>query len=197
MKKLQIRLIETDSLDEGNNYYLYEVETDTEHYYIARSDEDIKNTDSDTLDYSNKYTMKSKSDFTDRELEIAKYLFNFLWDSSNGTNTEVEKDIYEEDGFEEEEIMNFVDKFNKEQPNDVLDAYEDGGVEIYWDYFSCFDMNSFSPWEKTYTVQVITTFRKEYQVKADSPEQAKKIVEEDLDDATDTDDIDTEIEVYH
>lgn len=144
METLKIRLIEEDSLDEQNHYYLYEVETDTEHYYVTSSDEDIKKNKGMT-DLINGYNQMCKDDFTEREWEIAQYLFSFLWDSSNGTNTEVESDIYEEDGFNQDEVINFVEKFNKEQPREVLDVYEDGGVEIYWDYFSCFDLTKSHP----------------------------------------------------
>ena len=144
--KLQIKLLETDSLDEKNNYYLYEVESDQFHYYVARSDEDFDEMDVDTKDYSNKYAMLDRKDFTDREWEIAKYLFLFLWDSSNGTNTEVERDIYEEDGFSRREMEKFIHKFAFDEAG-VLDEYSDGGVEIYWSYFSCFNMLTCNPWE--------------------------------------------------
>lgn len=147
--KLQIKLLETDSLNENNNYYLYEVETDSEHYYIARSDEDI-NKNAGYIDLTNGYSscaLMLKNLLTGRDLEIAKYLFLFLWDSGNGTNTCAEQDVYEYDGFTREEMENFVDKYGFGKLGlGVLDFYEEGGVEIFWDYFSCFDMNWFNPW---------------------------------------------------
>lgn len=49
---------------------------------------------------------------------------------------------------------------------------------------------------KTYKVLVTTTFRKWYEIEAESEEEARTEVEEDLlDDAIDTDDIDTLIEI--
>lgn len=144
--KLQIRTVDTDSLDEKNNYYLYEVIGDTVHYLVARSDEELNEEDQDTRDYSNKYEMYNREEFDDREWEIAKYLFMFLWDSDNGTNTEVERDIYEDDGFTQEELEQFISKFQFDNAG-VLDMYEDGGVEIYWDYFSMFNLMSCNPWE--------------------------------------------------
>lgn len=48
--------------------------------------------------------------------------------------------------------------------------------------------------DKTYIVRVTTTFVKEYEVEASSAEEAKEIVEEDLDDAIDTEP-DTDVEV--
>lgn len=51
--------------------------------------------------------------------------------------------------------------------------------------------------KKVYTVKVITVFRKDFQIEAESPDDARVQAEKDyLDDAIDTDDIDTEIEVY-
>ena len=144
--KLQIRLIETDSLEENNNCYLYEVEGDNFRYYVAIDDEEFNAMDTDTKDYSNKFYMRKREEFTDREWEIAKYLFLFLWDSSNGTNTCVEKEFYEDDEFTQEEMADFISKFQFDDAG-VLDMYEDGGVEIYWSYFSCFDMISCNPWE--------------------------------------------------
>ena len=142
---LNIKLIETDSLNEKNNYYLYEVETDNEHYYVSTSDEEIKDHNSE-ISLINNYTMLGREDFTDREWEIAKYLFSFLWDSSNGTNTCVDKDYYEEDEFTQDEMEKFVDKVNK-LGNDGLEIYEDGGVEIYWAFFSMFDLKKCNPFE--------------------------------------------------
>lgn len=147
MEKLKITLIDTDDMNEDNHYYLYEIKSDHAHYYICTSDEELnENAIPGEVDYSNEYRMHKREDFTDREWEIAKYLFNFLWDSSNGTNTCVEEEIYQEDGFNREEIFNFIDKFNFERLG-VLDTYEEGGVEIYWAYFSCFDLNSCNFWE--------------------------------------------------
>ena len=144
--KLTITLIMVDDLDKDNRYYMYEIEGDNIHYIVTRSDEDLNNEDQDTKDYSNKYYMHKREDFTDREWEIAKYLFMFLWDSDNGTNTCVEKDIYEDDGFTKKEIENFMDNFQFDQEG-VLDMYSDGGFEIYADFLSCFDLTSCNPWE--------------------------------------------------
>ena len=144
--RLQIRLVEVDDLNEKNKYYLYEVIGDTVHYLVSRSDEELNEEDQDTRDYSNKYEMYDREEFTDREWEIAKYLFMFLWDSSNGTNTCVEKDIYEEDGFTQKEFEQFIHKFQFDEAG-VLDEYSDGGIEIYWDYFSMFNLMSCNPWE--------------------------------------------------
>lgn len=44
---------------------------------------------------------------------------------------------------------------------------------------------------------IVTTFRKHVEVEADTLEKAWDEVEDDLDDATDTLDFDTEIEVEH
>lgn len=149
MEKLKITLVDTDSLNEDNHYYLYEVESSHAHYYMSTSDEELnENPTRGEVDYSNEYEMHNREDFTDREWEIAKYLFNFLWDSDNGTNTCVEPDIYEEDGFNKEEIFDFIDKYHFEELG-VLDTYEDGGVEIYWAYFSCFNLKTCDFWEDT------------------------------------------------
>lgn len=144
---MKTTLIETDDLDSENKYYLYEVETETQHYYIATSDEEIEKNHGN-ISFVNEYRMLKREKFTDRQWEIAKYLFMFLWDSSNGTNTCAESDIYEEDGFTKEEMEEFVERFNAKQKNEVLGYYDDThGVEIYWDFFSCFDMNLCNPFE--------------------------------------------------
>lgn len=145
---MKTTLIETDDLDSENKYYLYEVETETQHYYIATSDEEIEKNHGN-ISFVNEYRMLKREEFTDRQWEIAKNLFMFLWDSSNGTNTCVDSEIYEEDGFTKEEMEEFVEWFNAKQKNEVLDYYYEDtyGVEIYWDFFSCFDMNSCNPWE--------------------------------------------------
>lgn len=143
MAKNYIRLVEVDALDKDNPYYLYEVITDNAHYYVTRSEEDFSYQLAGSRDYSNDYLMYKREDFTNREWEIAKYLFFFLWDSSNGTNTSCSQDIYEGDGFTYEEMKAFFDKFEFENEGVLeLDAYEEGAVEIYWDYFSCFDLST-------------------------------------------------------
>ena len=113
---------------------------------MSTSDEEIKN-NGGKINFANEYRMLKREGFNSRQWEIAKYLFMFLWDSSNGTNTCAESDIYEDDGFTKEEMEDFVSWFNSKQESEVLDFYEDGGVEIYWAYFSCFDINSCNPWE--------------------------------------------------
>lgn len=138
--KLTITFIATDDMDEKNPYYLYKVESDEFAYYVCITKEET-DLGYGYTDYSNKYEMYNRSDFTDREWETAKYLFHFLWDSDNGTNTCVEKDIYEEDGFEESDFIALLEKFHFADKG-VLDLYEDGGVEIYWDYFSCFNLKT-------------------------------------------------------
>ena len=145
---MKTTLIETDDLDSENNYYLYEVEDENKHYYFSTSDEEIiKN--GGKINFANEYNMLKREDFTDRQWEIAKYLFFFLWDSSNGTNTCADPDIYEEDGFTREEMEEFVKWFNDKQPNEVLDFYyeDNEGVEIFWAYFSCFDLTKCNPFE--------------------------------------------------
>lgn len=131
--KLTITYIANDE-----DCYLYEVDSDNFNYYVARYKEE---TDLGEADYSNKYFMHNRSDFTDREWEIADLLFNFLWTSENGTNTCMDKDWYEEDGFSKEEIAHFIYKYQFDDAG-VLEMYEDGGVEIYWDYFSCFNLKT-------------------------------------------------------
>jgi hypothetical protein len=101
--------------------------------------------------------MLKREDFTDRQWEIAKYLFFFLWNSDNGANTCADPDIYEEDGFTREEMEEFVKWFNEKQPNEVLDFYyeDNEGVEIFWAYFSCFDLTKCNPFEDyTYDKEV-------------------------------------------
>lgn len=136
--KLTITFIATDDMDEKNPYHLYEVESDNFAYYVCVTKEEIG---LGYADYSNKYEMYNRSDFTDREWEIAKYLFHFLWNSDNGTNTCVERDIYEEDGFDPAEIKQFINDFHFEDAG-VLEFYDDNGVEIYWDYFSFFNLKT-------------------------------------------------------
>lgn len=142
--KLQVRLIE---VDDGVDAYLYEIEGDNIHYIISRSEDELNEQDQDTWDYSNKYEMINREEFKNREWEIAKYLFTFLWYSENGTNTCVEQDIYEDDGFTREELEQFIHKFQFDEAG-VLEMYEDGGVEIYWDYFSMFNLTTCNPWEE-------------------------------------------------
>lgn len=158
---MKTTLIETDDLDSENKYYLYEVENEDKSYYISTSDEEIKKNNG-KIDFNNHYNMLKREDFTDRQWEIAKYLFTFLWDSSNGTNTCAEPDIYEEDGFTREEMEEFVEWFNGKQPNEVLDFYyeDNDGVEIFWAYFSCFDMSSCNPWEvmETESKRILVVF---------------------------------------
>lgn len=144
--KLIIKLIDIDDSDRMNKYYLYEVESDDFQYYVSRSDEELNNTDEDTFNYTNEFLMFDRDDLTNREWEIAKYLFIFLWDSDNGTNTCVDKEIYEEDGFSEDEIAAFIEQYHLEEIG-VLELYEDGGVEIYWSYFSCFNLKTCNFWE--------------------------------------------------
>lgn len=145
---MKTTLIETDDLDSENNYYLYEVEDENKHYYFSTSDEEIAK-NGGKINFANHYNMLKREDFTDRQWKIAKYLFFFLWDSSNGTNTCADPDIYEEDGFTREEMEEFVKWFNDKQPNEVLDFYyeDNEGVEIYWAYFSCFDLTKCNPFE--------------------------------------------------
>lgn len=135
-------LIATDDMDESCIYYLYEIKTFDNHYYLTKTKEQLEEDGNDHyINYSNPYTMYERKDFTDREWEIAKYLFDFLWNSDNGTNTCCEADIYTDDGFSFDEIKQFVDKFKLEEIG-VVELYDDNGIEIYWDYFSCFDLNS-------------------------------------------------------
>jgi len=138
---LKITLVETDDLDEENPYYLFEVECAEYHYYLAKDSND--QSDYRTKNWKNKFPMLQKEDLTDRELEIAKYLFQFLWDSSNGTNTGCDQDIYEDDGFTAEEMKAFIQKFGFDKMG-VLEfgLEEENSVEIFWDYFSCFDLKS-------------------------------------------------------
>ena len=49
--------------------------------------------------------------------------------------------------------------------------------------------------KKTYQVLVTTTFRKWYEIEAESEDEAREEVV-DYDDTTDTDDFETEVEVY-
>ena len=188
---MKTTLIETDDLDSENNYYLYEVEDENKHYYFSTSDEEIAK-NGGKINFANHYNMLKREDFTDRQWEIAKYLFFFLWDSSNGTNTCADPDIYEEDGFTREEMEEFVKWFNEKQPNEVLDFYyeDNEGVEIYWAYFSCFDLTNCNPLEDyTYDeVEEVTNERflvmfddqkltKNYLIACDSLQSAREYVE--------------------
>lgn len=142
--RIRIRLIAVDGLDPNNSYYLYEVETDKEHCYVSVSDEELNNTDYDEELFVNDHKLYGREDFTDREWEIAKYLFKFLWDSS-GTNTGCAQEIYEEDGFTVEEMESFVDKFK--QGGLTFDETDVNQVEIFWDYFSTFNLKRCNPFE--------------------------------------------------
>ena len=142
--KLQIRVAGIDTI--GGDYYLYEVISDNMHYLVSRSQEELDEQDQDTWDYSTKYELIEREEFTDKEWEIAKYLFEFLWTSDNGTNTMTDQEQYEEEGITREEMEQFIDKFKFDEMG-VLDMYEDGGVEIYWDYLCCFDLMTCNPWE--------------------------------------------------
>ena len=143
--KIRIRLIETDNLDPNNAYYLYEVNTGTEHFYTSTSDEEMSYLDQDEQLFVNDHKLYGRDDFTDREWEIAKYLFRFLWDSCNGTNTGCAQEIYEEDGFTVQEMEDFVDKFD--QGGLSFDETDINQVEIYWDYFATFDLTKCNPFE--------------------------------------------------
>lgn len=138
---LKITLVGEDNLDENYPYYLYEVENAEYHYYLSKTKDEPRTYQS--KNWRNKYQMYERKDFSQREFAIAKYLFQFLWNSSNGTNTGCDQDIYEDDGFTAEEIETFITKFNFEKLG-VLEfgTGDENSVEIYWDYFSCFDLKS-------------------------------------------------------
>lgn len=138
--KVKITLIEVD-----DDCYLYEVETDTAHFYTTSTDEDKKALDRGEELYVNDHKLYGREDFTDSEWEIAKYLFMFLWDSCNGTNTGCAQEIYEDDGFTPEEMENFVNKFD--QGGLSFDETDVNQVEIFWDYFATFDLTRCNPFE--------------------------------------------------
>lgn len=147
MAKVKITCIATDELDEDFTYYLYEVETDNLQYYVTRCNKDFDN-ENDERDYSNVQHMYDRNDFNDREWEIAKYLFKFLWDSSNGINTACDQDVYEDDGFSHQEMVDFIEKFDFETKGALeIDTYDEGAIEIYWEFFSCFNLKTCSFFE--------------------------------------------------
>lgn len=136
-QKTEIILIDTDTLDSDNTYYLYEIITNHSHYYYCTSDEELSGQDQDKHDYSTERELIERSDMTDKEFAIAKTLFHFLWNSNNGTNTCMDYEQLEEEHISRQEVEEFVDKF---QLNDALELYEEDGVEIYWQFLCSFDL---------------------------------------------------------
>ena len=100
------------------------------------------------LNFSN-FNLIQKEDLSDREYEIAKYLFMFLWNSENGVSTGCEQDIYEDDGFTRKEMVNFVEKINNLVGEEVLEITEDTSntiIEIMWSYLCSFELKSMNFW---------------------------------------------------
>jgi len=137
-QNLKITLIEVDNLDEENHYYLYEVEGSNQHYYYCTSDEERLANDS-VKDYSNAHDLIERSDMNDKEWHIANVLFEFLWTSSNGTNTCMDYEQLAEEDITQDDIIAFINKFNLQ---DDLDYYEEDGVEIYWGFLCSFDLTT-------------------------------------------------------
>jgi len=133
MKKFNIEFIA--QCDES---YLYEITTPHNRFY-AYSD----GAECGCEEFTYNSELYVKDDFTEREWKIAKYLFNFLWNSENGTNTCAERDIYEDDGFTPDEMKSFVEKFG----GDGLE-FIDENVEIYWLFLCSFDLSKANVFEE-------------------------------------------------
>lgn len=134
---IKVDLIETDTLDSDNSYYLYEVTTTHSHYYYCTSDNEKVE---DKFDFSNQTELIERQDMTDKDWHIAKALFQFLWESSNGTNTCMDFDQLNDEGISKDDVEEFWDKFSVLK--DCLDMYEDDGVEIYWQFLCSFDLTT-------------------------------------------------------
>lgn len=135
-KHITIELIDTDDLDKDNFYYLYEVNTGLDHFYYATSDEELKDKGIEQFEPKN---LIQRADMTEKEWNIAKVLFDFLWTSSNGTNTCMDYEQLEEEEITKEDVETFIEKFKL---NDALETYEEDGVEIYWEFLCSFDLNT-------------------------------------------------------
>lgn len=135
-KHITIELIDTDDLDKDNIYYLYEVNTGLDHFYYATSGEEIGDRG---IDQFYPKTLLQRADMNDREWLLAKVLFNFLWTSSNGTNTCMDYEQLEDEHFSKNDIETFIEKFKLDK---ALETYEEDGVEIYWEFLCSFDLNT-------------------------------------------------------
>lgn len=141
-----ITLIEEDRYSETESAMLFEVRDDTKHYYVTAT---VDIADDGRVYKPISYApvrekLITREDMTDDEYELAKELFCFLWDSDNGTNTCESYECLEDAGFTQEDVQNFIDKFELEN---ALDLYEnnnpeDDGVEIYWEFLCNFDIDS-------------------------------------------------------
>lgn len=135
---LKTSLVATDTLDSDNTYYLYEIETETSHYYYSTSDYELNESNTKPFEFvSNK--LIERKDMSDNEWNIAKVLFWFLWNSENGTNTCMDYEQLEEENITKEDIEKFIEKFDLD---DCLDIYEEDGVEIYWEFLCRFDLKT-------------------------------------------------------
>ena len=135
----QIDKVAVDKIDDDITYTLYLVETNDASYYYVES--------TDVMDslptYRPKETLYRTNDFTARELEIAKYIFTFLYDSDNGCSTGIDSDVYEDDGFTKKEMKKFINKFKWKDSGLEMD---DDTVNVYWDYLCWFDVRDIDMW---------------------------------------------------
>lgn len=142
LEKFEIEMVGTDYTDADRPYYLYEVHIADYHYFVATTydeqDFQINNA------FANTNPLWERKDFTDREWELAKWLFEIIW-SSDYTNTLIDEEMVDESPFIEEEIINFIEKFKMEI---AFEIYGDSSFEIYWEYLAFFDLDTCKFFEK-------------------------------------------------
>lgn len=144
LEKFEIEMIGTDYTDADSPYYLYEVHIADYHYFVATTyyeqDFQINNA------FANTNPLWERKDFTDKEWELAKWLFDIIWESDY-TNTLIDTEMIEESNFSYDDIDSFISKFC-EYNKGAFDYYEDGSFEIYWSYLEMFDLDTCKFFEK-------------------------------------------------
>lgn len=143
----EIELLEEDTFDPNCTYALLRVEEEDKEYCLSAIQR--SQAMSDIRDYSDH--LINKEDMSELEYTIARQLFLFLWNSENGTNTNMSYDQLLDGSITIDKIENFIKKFNLgdslEMDEFDEENLEDNGIEIYWDYLCRFNFKTCNFWE--------------------------------------------------
>lgn len=85
----------------------------------------------------------TKSDLTSKSFELVKYCYNFWVSSDNGLNSFIEKDIYEDDGYNKEDFENMFSELNQYKthiPSVEEITFEEDAINIYPKFFESFNL---------------------------------------------------------
>lgn len=134
-QKLEIAVVGEDYV---SNDILYEVKTNNTHYFfsIHRKCSSYNVDDLTAEDISSRYELIERKDLTDKQFEVCKALFDFLW-SSDYTNTCMDYEAMVEQYITYEDIEELINTFHLENALDIYGGAD--GIEIYWDFFEHFD----------------------------------------------------------